>query len=100
MILRIKSIIYICRLNCVSLLPHLRTSGSDIGWSLVFEFGFRVGMVMRAHLGYPIGYSINMLLGLEIGNYFGAWEASLVGVSLEIHYGLMIVNGEGSMVGL
>ena len=57
-------------------------------------------MVMGAHLGYPIGYSINMLLGLELGNYFGTWEASLVVVSLDIHYGLMIGNEEGSMVGL
>ena len=41
-----------------------------------------------------------MLLGLELGNYFGTWEASLVGVSLGILYGLMIDNREGSMVGL
>ena len=66
------------------------TSGSDLGWDLVFELGFSVDMMMVVPIGSPLGYSINMLLGLALVNYFGTWEVSLVGVSLGALDGLMI----------
>ena len=42
----IKSIGYICSLNVASLIPQLRTYGSELGWDLGFEIGFSVGMVL------------------------------------------------------
>ena len=54
------------RLTCVSWLPRLRISGSDIGWDTVFELGFSVGVVLGAPVGSPLGYSINMFLGLSL----------------------------------
>ena len=38
------------------------TSGSDLGWDLVFELGFSVDMMMVGPIGSPLGYSIIMLL--------------------------------------
>ena len=73
----------------------MRTSGFDIGWSLVFEIVFSVEMVLIAPVGYPLGYSINIFLGLVIDNYFGTWEGSLVVVSLGALAGLVVVTGEG-----
>ena len=78
----------------------MRTSRSEIGWALRFELEFTVGMVIGAPVGYPIEYSIIMLLELALGNYFGTWERSLVGVSLDTLTGLMIGTGEVSLVGL
>ena len=77
-----KSIRYLFRINCVSWIPHLRASGSELGWALGFELGLLVGMVLGAPVGYPLGYSIIMFLGLELGNYFGTWEEYLVGFHL------------------
>ena len=74
MILRMKTIIYICRFTCASWLPHLRTSGSELGWYLVLEIVFSVDMVLGAPVGYPLGFSINMFLGLALENSFGPWE--------------------------
>ena len=69
-ILRMKSIIYLCRITCDSYVPRLRTSGSEIDWDMGFELVFSVEMVMGSPVGSPFGYYINMLLGLEIENYF------------------------------
>ena len=98
MIQRMKIIRYICGLTCASFHPNLRTSGSDLGWALVFEIGFSVDIVLEAPIGYPIGYSINLLLSFSLDNSFVTWEVYLVGVSLGILTGLMIGTVEGSLV--
>ena len=95
-----KSIRYISIIICASWLLRLIKPGSDIEWALGFELGFSVDMVMGAPIGYLIGYYINMLLGLALCNYSVTKERYLVGVSLGTLYGLMIVTGEGSLVGL
>ena len=56
MIRRMKIIRYIFRITCASWLPHLRISGSDIGWYLGSELGLSVGMVLLAPVGSPLGY--------------------------------------------
>ena len=48
MIWKINSIIFICILFCASWVPCLRSSGSEIVWSLGFELVLPVGRVMGA----------------------------------------------------
>ena len=86
MILRIKIIRYLCRLNFASWIPQLRTYGSELGWYVGFKLGFSVDMVPGAHVVSPLGYSINMLLVLAIENSFGTWEGYLVGDSLGLPF--------------
>ena len=78
----------------------MRTSGSGLGWDLVFELGLSVGMVLVEPVGSTHGYSINMFLGLELCNYFGRWGGSLFGVSFGTPAVLMIGTREGYLVGL
>ena len=92
--------IFIRRLTCAYWFPRLRAYGSDLGWDLIFELGLSVVMVLGAPFRYPIGYSIDTLLVLALGNQFETWEESLVGVLIATLAGLMIGNGEGSLVGL
>ena len=73
-----KSIRYIFRLTCDSWLLCLRTSGSVLGWALVFELGFSVGMVLEDPVEYILGYLINMLLVLALDNYFVTRDRYLV----------------------
>ena len=91
---------YRCKLNCASWLPHLRISGSELGWTLVFDLGLSVGMVLVAPVGSLLGYPINKLLGLENFNSFGTWEVYLVGFSFGQLYGLMILSEELYLFGL
>ena len=63
---RMESIGYILRLTCVSWLPHLRSSGSEIFCDQGYKLGLSVGMVLRASVGYLLRYYINVLLGLEL----------------------------------
>ena len=91
---------FLCRLNCASWLPCLRSYVSELGCDIGFELGLSDVMVMGAPAGYLLVYSINMFLGLKLGNYFGTREGYLVGVSLVTLNGLMIVTGEGSLFGL
>ena len=100
MIWRMKSISYLWRLTCAYWLPHLITYGSGIGWVQGFEPGLQAVLVLVEPVGYSLGYSIGMLLDLSLRNYFGPLERYLVGVSLGPLPGLMIVNREGSLVGL
>ena len=100
MIWRIKSIIYIYILTCASFLPFLGASGYDLWRALGFEPVLTVGMLMGAHVGYPLGYSIKILVGLALVNSFGTWELYLVVIPLSTLDGLMIGAVELSLVGL
>ena len=91
---------YLCKLNCASWLPHLRISGSELGWTLVFDLGLSVGMVLVAPVGSLLEYPINKLLGLENFNSFGTWEVYLVGFSLLPLAILVIGTVGGYLVGL
>ena len=78
----------------------MRTSRSELGWDLGLEIVLSVGMVLGAPSGYPPGYTTNLFLGLALVSSFGTWELSLVGFSLGSLDGLIIVTGEGYLVGL
>ena len=93
-----KIIIYLCTLTCVSWLPRLSISGSELGWALVFELSLSYGMALGSPVGSPIRYYINIFLVLTLCNYIGIWEGYLVGVSLRTMSGSMIGTGEGSLV--
>ena len=64
--MKINSIIYFYKLTCASWLPRFRTSGSDLGWVLVFKIGLSDDMVLGAYVGYILGYFINMFLVLSL----------------------------------
>ena len=98
LIWRIRNIRYIWRLTCVSWLPTLITSGSELGWNLGFELGFSVNMVLVAPVGSPLGYSISILLVLVIDNYSGTWESSLGVFFLHTLAGWVVGTGEGYLV--
>ena len=85
-----KSIRYICRLNCYSWMYCLRTSGSELVWDLGFELGSPVDMVLGVYVRSPLRYSINMLFGLEFFNCLCTSEESLVRFLLVPLSGLMI----------
>ena len=93
-----KSIRYLFRLTCDSWILCLRTSGSELGWALVFELGFSVGMVLGEPVEYILGYSINMLLVLALDNYFVTRDRYLVWFLLGLLVGLVIGIREGSLV--
>ena len=100
MILRTTIIKYICALTCASWLPHLITSGSELGWDLGFEFGLQVRMVMEVPAGSPLGYSINMLLGFAFCYYSITWEGYFVVVTLDLLDDFIIDTVEGYLVRL
>ena len=66
MIVKVKSIGYLCILTSAYWIPCLRKYGSELGRDLRFELGFSVEMVLRAPFGYPLGYYINKFLGLAL----------------------------------
>ena len=78
MIQSMDSIIFLFKITCDYWIPLLISSVSEIGWTLGFQIGLPVGMVLGAHFGSPLGYSMKMLLGFSIGNYFRTWEGYLV----------------------
>ena len=82
MIQSMNSILIPHRITCVSWLPHLRSSGSEIFCDQGYKLGLSVGMVLREHVGSPLVESTAIFLGLEIFNCFSTWEGYLVGVSL------------------
>ena len=57
-------------------------------------------MVLGAPVGYPVGFSISIFLRLALDIPFGAWEVSLVVVSLGALGDLLILTREGYFVGL
>ena len=66
MIWMMKIIRYIFRLTCDFWFLHLKTSGSELVWALVFELVFSEDMVLGAPVVSPLGYSINVLLILSL----------------------------------
>ena len=68
-----KVIRFLLILNCVYWIPLLIASEYHIGWSMGFELGLSVVIVLVAHVGSPLEGSIIMLLGLALGNSFVKW---------------------------
>ena len=44
----------------------MRTSRFQIGWDLVFELGFKVGMILVARVGFPLECYIHIFPGFAL----------------------------------